>query len=206
LKQESNKKRLRRSPETVRSAALHAARTLLFRAGPEGITMPALAKELGMSHGNLTHHFGSVAALHRALVDQMSQELTTAVHGAVTRLRDAKADPVEVVDAVFRAFDEGGAGQLVSWLASTDNIDALEPMFVSIKKFVRELSRGSSTTGADRSSTVRQTALVLLCTALGNALIGAQLHEAVGLKPGTLNQVSAKDLASRARPGTRSRR
>lgn len=197
-KQTAKAKRQRRTPATVRSATLHAARTILFRDGPEGITMPAVAKELGMSHGNLTHHFGSIGALHAALVDQMAQELATAVHNAVSRLRDDQSDPVPVVNAVFDAFSDGGAGHLISWLASTDNMDALEPLFTTVAKAVRDLSKDAPNGSKGRSTLVRQNALALLSAALGNALIGPRLHSALGLPAGSLNKLSAKELVNRA--------
>lgn len=193
-------KRLRRTPEAVRSAALQAARALLLKIGPEAITLPSVAKELGMAHGNITHHFGSVGAVHAALVAQMAQEFATAVHGAVTQLRDENADPVDVVDAIFDAFNDTGAGRLISWLASTNNMDALEPWFATVSRAVKELSKGVPKPGEQRQASVRQTALVLLSTALGNALIGDRLHAAVGLPKGTLTELSAKDLMRRAYP------
>lgn len=193
-------KRLRRTPEAVRSAALQAARTLLLKRGPEAITLPALAKELDMAHGNITHHFGSVGAVHAALVDQMAQEFATAVHSAVTQMRDENADPVDVVDAVFDAFNDTGAGRLISWLALTHNMEALEPWFATVTRAVKELSKGVPKPGEQRQASVRQTALVLLSTALGNALIGDRLHAAVGLPKGSLNELSAKDLVRRAYP------
>jgi len=199
-KKPARTKRLRRTPEAVRSAALQAARTLLLKHGPEAITLPAVAKELGMAHGNITHHFGSVGALHASLVDQMGQEFAVAVHSAVTQMRDENADPVDVVDAVFGAFTDNGAGRLISWLASTNNMAALEPWFATVAKAVRELAKGTPKPGEQRQSSVKQTALVLLSTALGNALIGDRLHTAVGLPKGSLNELSAKDLVRRAYP------
>jgi AcrR family transcriptional regulator len=199
-KKKTKTKRLRRTPEAVRSAALQAARTLLLKIGPEAITLPAVAKELGMAHGNITHHFGSVGALHASLVDQMAQEFATAIHGAVTQMRDENADPVDVVDAVFDAFNDTGAGRLISWLASTNNMEALEPWFATVTRAVKELSKGVPKPGEQRQASVRQTALVLLSTALGNALIGDRLHAAVGLPKGSLTELSAKDLVRRAYP------
>jgi AcrR family transcriptional regulator len=193
-------KRQRRTPEVVRGAALEAARKLLLRAGPEAITLPAVAKALGMTHGNITHHFGSVGALHASLVDQMADELTNAVNSAVVRLRAEEADAIKVVDALFDAFSKNGAGRLISWLASTGSMEALEPLFATVAKIVRELSRGAARPGEERELSVRQNALVLIATALGNALIGERLHAAVGLPAGELNKLSAKDLMRRAYP------
>jgi TetR/AcrR family transcriptional regulator, repressor for neighboring sulfatase len=199
-KRPTKTKRQRRSPDVVRNAALDAARKLLLRSGPEAITLPAVAKELGMTHGNVTHHFGSVGALHASLVDQMADELTQAVNSAVVQLRAEEADPIKVVDALFDAFSKNDAGRLISWLASTGSMAALEPLFSTVARIVRELSRGAPKPGEERELSVRQNALVLIATALGNALIGDRLHEAVGLPAGELNKLSAKDLVRRAYP------
>jgi TetR/AcrR family transcriptional regulator, repressor for neighboring sulfatase len=193
-------KRQRRTPDAARNAALETARDLLVRAGPQALTLPAVAKRMGMTHGNITHHFGSVGALHAALVAQMAAELTLAVNGAVAQLRTQGADPIKIVDALFDAFSKDGAGRLVSWLASTGNMAALEPLFTTVAKIVRELSLGTPRPGEERELSVRQNALVLMATALGNALIGDRLHAAVGLPAGTLNELSAKDLTRRAYP------
>jgi TetR/AcrR family transcriptional regulator, repressor for neighboring sulfatase len=193
-------KRQRRAPDVVRTAALEAARKLLVRAGPESITLPAVAKELGMTHGNVTHHFGSVGALHASLVDQIAQELTVRVTTAVAQLRADAADPVKVVDALFEAFSDNAAGRLISWLASTGDMEALEPLFIAVEKIVHELSRGEPRPGENRELSVRQNALMLIATALGNALVGERLHAAVGLPIGSLNTLSAKDLVRRAYP------
>ena len=193
-------KRTRRAPAEVRSAALVAGRRLLLRSGPESITLPAVARELGMTHGNITHHFGSVGALHASLVDEMASELTRDVKRAVTQLRAHDGNPIEVVNALFDAFSTNGAGSLISWLASTGNMEALQPLFSTVSAIVRELSRGTPRPGEERELSVRQNALVLISTALGNALIGAQLHGAVGLPAGKLNELSAADVLRRAYP------
>jgi AcrR family transcriptional regulator len=193
-------KRQRRTPDAVRNAALEMARELLVRSGPESITLPALAKRLGMTHGNITHHFGSVGALHAALVDQIAHELNSAVNVAVAELRNEQSDTRKVVDALFEAFSNNGAGRLISWLATKGDTEALQPLFAAIAQAVRELSQGKPRPGEERELSVRQNALVLMATALGNALIGDRLHVAVGLAAGTLNALSAQDIVRRAYP------
>lgn len=191
-------KRQRRTPEAARAAALEAARALLLRLGPEAITLPAVANELGMTHGNLTHHFGSVGALHAALVDQMAAELANGVSHAVLQLRAEEVAPIQVVDALFSAFSKDGAGRLISWLAATGNMEALQPLFTSVAKLVRELSESVPQRSDAHELSVRHNALVLIATALGNALIGERLHDAVRLAPRTIHQLSAEDLVRRA--------
>lgn len=191
-------KRQRRSPDAVRTAALEAARGLLLKSGPAAITLPAVAKELGMSHGNITHHFGSVGALHASLVDQMAQELATAVQNAVRQLHDEGADPRKIVDAVFDAFTHRGAGHLISWLASMGNVKALDPLFATVAKAVRDLSKAIPETAEQRRAAVRQNALALIASALGNALIGDRLHAAVKLPTGTLQELCEVDIVRRS--------
>src|SRR5690606_29840313 len=52
-------KRLRRTSAEARTLALESARKLLLAKGPDAITLQAVATDLGMSHTNLIHHFGS---------------------------------------------------------------------------------------------------------------------------------------------------
>jgi TetR/AcrR family transcriptional regulator, repressor for neighboring sulfatase len=198
-------KRQRRTPEAVRSAAVAAARTLLLSDGPEAITLPAVADQLGMRHGNLSHHFGSIGGLHAALVDQMASELTSAVVNTVMQLRAEAIAPLQVVNALFDAFAKDGAGRLIAWLAATGNIDALRPFFTAISILRRELLQAPATHGEDRERAVRHNMLLLIATALGNALIGDQLHAAVDLPTGTMNQLAAKDLVRHSYPSSKKR-
>jgi AcrR family transcriptional regulator len=52
-----------------RQALLEAAKQLLERHGPEGITMDAVACEAGVGKGTLFRRFGDRASLFRALID-----------------------------------------------------------------------------------------------------------------------------------------
>ncbi|WP_448889270.1 TetR family transcriptional regulator, partial [Enterobacter hormaechei] len=51
--------RKRLSPQESRIAALDAARALLIEAGPQAVTLKAVAARIGRTHANLLHHFGS---------------------------------------------------------------------------------------------------------------------------------------------------
>src|SRR5215831_14688798 len=71
VKSQKPARRQRRQPEEVRVAALEAARRLLLTQGPDAITLKAVARDLGMTHTNLIHHFGSAAELQSALMREM---------------------------------------------------------------------------------------------------------------------------------------
>ena len=75
----TNARRVRRTPEEARTLALASARRLLLADGPDAITLQSVATDLGMSHTNLIHHFGSAAGLQSELMRQMMSELTAAM-------------------------------------------------------------------------------------------------------------------------------
>src|SRR5580692_9902823 len=102
------RRRRRRSATEARGEALVSARKLLLQRGPEGVTLMAVADDLGMTHGNLIHHFGSADELQSALMVAMVRDLTSAIAKAVGRVRSDEASARALVDAVFDAFDQGG--------------------------------------------------------------------------------------------------
>ncbi|MFM8542890.1 MAG: TetR family transcriptional regulator, partial [Chakrabartia sp.] len=55
--------RRRLSPEESRASALEAASAILIEAGPQAVTLKAVAARMGRTHANLLHHFGSAAGL-----------------------------------------------------------------------------------------------------------------------------------------------
>ncbi len=57
--------RRRRSPEEAREAILVAADRLFAAEGPENVGLAAVAREVGVTHGLVTHYFGTFANLVR---------------------------------------------------------------------------------------------------------------------------------------------
>ena len=64
--------RERLSQEESRSAALAAARRLLIAQGPQAVTLKAVAAEIGKTHANLLHHFGSLRKLRAATIEEIA--------------------------------------------------------------------------------------------------------------------------------------
>ena len=77
--------RRRLSPEESRFAALDAARELLIEAGPQAVTLKAVAARIGRTHANLLHHFGSAAGLQRALIESMAVTITADIAAAALK-------------------------------------------------------------------------------------------------------------------------
>ena len=185
--------RERLSPEESRSAALEAARTLLIEDGPQAVTLKAVAARVGKTHANVLHHFGSAAGLQSELARHIGERVTAGIAEAVQRARQGEADPREIVDRTFDAFGEEGAGALAAWMILSGNRDALNPILESIHQLVDELGRGHE----DRP--VHETTLWLVLAALGDALLGGPMAQALSLSKEAARQLATTHLLSAVR-------
>lgn len=182
---ESTRRRL--APAESRTAALDAARALLIENGPQAVTLKAVAARVGRTHANLLHHFGSAAGLQKALVERMAADITETIGQAVLDARAGAADPRAIVDLTFDAFGREGAGALASWVILTGQTEVLEPVLDAIHRLVDRLGEDIG-----RSTAIAETTLSLVLAALGHALLGPPMAEALGLAP-----QAARDLALR---------
>jgi AcrR family transcriptional regulator len=177
----STRKRL--SPEESRFAALEAARAQLIAAGPQSVTLKAVAARIGRTHANLLHHFGSAAGLQRELGAYLAQNVCQTIADAFRLAGNGEEYPRDVVDLTFDAFDTGGGGALVSWMLASGNEDALDPVVESIHALVDELSAEDCGVGGDVTAMAEST-LTLVLLAFGDALIGERLAASLGLPRG----------------------
>ncbi len=175
--------RKRLSPEESRAAALRAARELLIEAGPQAVTLKAVATRIDRTHANLLHHFGSAAGLQKALAAHIAKMVCETIGNAVLATRKGEGTPRDVVDLTFDAFDQEGGGALASWMLLSGNEDALDPIVETIHELVDELHPQELEPGAER--TMHETTLALVLLALGDALMGQQLADSLGVDRAT---------------------
>ena len=180
--------RKRLNPEESRSAALEAARRLLIEQGPQAVTLKAVAAEIGRTHANLLHHFGSAAGLQSELARSLVNQVTGKIALAVERARHHEADAREIVDRTFDAFGRGGAGALAAWMILSGNRDALGPILEAIHELVAELSAGHE------EHRVAETTLWLVLMALGDSLLGQPIARELGLGRDTAREVAAERI------------
>src|SRR5918993_1596303 len=184
--------RERLNPEESRSVALEAARRLLIAQGPQAVTLKAVAAEIGKTHANLLHHFGSAAGLQSALAQLISDRVCAGIAEAVKRSRAGEADPIEIVDRTFDAFGREGAGALAAWMILSGNRDALNPILDSIHRLVDQLGEGHE----DRP--VHETTLWLVLAALGDSLMGGPMATALGLPREQAREIATRHLVQLA--------
>lgn len=184
--------RERLSSTESRAAALEAARQLLIEQGPQAVTLKAVGARIGKSHGNLLHHFGSAAGLQAELAAHISARVTAGIAEAVQRTRQGQADPREIVDRTFDAFDREGAGALAAWMILSGDRDALDPVLKAIHGLVHQLGQGMG----DRP--VHDITLALVLAAVGDSLLGGAMAEALGVPRDRARELARAQLIAAA--------
>ena len=194
-------RRLRRQPDEVRSAALESARKLLLTRGPDAITLKAVADDLGMTHTNLIHHFGSAEGLQSTLMREMVSNLTNTMEGAVARYRSGAGDVREFVDIVFDAFDKSGAGRLIAWLMVSGNATLIAPVGEVVRTYLAHIEQGAHvdpTQAADLHRRFTTSMLFMVITAFGDAIIGDEMGKMLGRERDAVRDI-ARDFRHRSR-------
>ena len=171
----------RRKPTDVRQAALAVGRRLLTEGGPGALTLKAVAAELGMSHPNLIHHFGSADAFQIELKRTMVEDLTRTVTSLLRRQGDGPADTATIVDTVFSAYGEGGISTMLAWSALARNDGNEEAVVRAVGELVAVLT--PMMPGPDAGGDAGRLVRIVTLLAFADSLIGRGLADAVGGAP-----------------------
>src|SRR5215207_5564342 len=167
--------RKRLSPDESRAAAVAAARELLTKDGVAAVTLKAVAARNGRTHANLLHHFGSVAGLHAALAQDIAVTVAASITNSIGRMRRGEARLRDVVEGMFDAFVDQGAGELIAWVVLTRQREALEPIVEAIGQVIRDISDPGERRPLDQAT------LGLVLLAIGDSLAGSEVARACGL-------------------------
>ena len=182
--------RKRLTQEESRAAAVAAARALLLEHGAAAITLKAVAARVGRTHANLLHHFGSVAGLHRALAEDIAATVSASINSAIARRRQGLATERDVVDAMFDAFTDQGAGELIGWIALTRQRDALKPVIDTIAAIVADFRAVGDTRPMDKVT------LGLVLLAIGDSLVGKEVAEGVGQPRSEIRDLAVRQIGA----------
>ena len=95
-------KRRPRDPQATREAILEAARTLLSKDGPEGISLSEVAHLAGVNRGTAYQHFETREKLIEATADWVSDKLFRAAFGDPETVGERRVEEVDVADLTDR--------------------------------------------------------------------------------------------------------
>lgn len=102
-------KRTRRAAEEARTRILDAAERRLATGGPDALRLQDIARDLGISHPTILHHFGSRDGLVRALEERAMRRLQEELLGRL------EASAEEGLARAFATLGEAGHARLLAW-------------------------------------------------------------------------------------------
>jgi len=171
--------RRRRSAAEAKAETIAAARKILLSQGPDAVTLKNVAAELGTTHTNLLHHFGTAGDLQTALMTTMVQDLSDALTEAIKRVREDEDARRSLIETVFDAFDKGGAGRLAAWIALSNklaHLGQMQKVILDLVKAIEDISPDEARVRPPVSSAIIFIALM----AFGDAIVGAPLETMLG--------------------------
>lgn len=178
------RRRKRRTSEEAREAILDATAQRLLAQGPGAIRLQDVARDVGMSHPTVLHHFGSREALLEEVVARAIVRLGRA-HLEVVSTLDLDSQTDELLDRVFEGLGSTQHARLLAWLRlSGVEIELRESYVQHIAGFLHGLrERDHAETGApapEREDTLF-TVLLTGLAAIGFGVIGDKMLESAGL-------------------------
>jgi TetR/AcrR family transcriptional regulator, repressor for neighboring sulfatase len=169
--QAKHQPRVRRAAPDMREQALAAARRLIVARPEESLTMRAVAEAAGVTHPNLSHHFGSLAGLHAALAEELIRELLAGLRDLGLDV-DNDDDYGALVERVFELFDKKGLGRVTAWLVRSGQTGLLQPVNDLLAQFIADLTRGRS---GNEATLIARDALIVSFAAYAESWVGVLL-------------------------------
>lgn len=171
----TNQRSTRRRGEAARSEAIDAARLLLAEGGPSAVTLKAVGQRMGVGHANLIHHFGSAAGLQAALMDRVVRDLAERIATTMAQMTPGEQGNRCLLDAVFEAFDGGGAAELAAGLALAREGERAAGLAEVVRDIADQVAQLG---GGDEAARGKARSLVLVAAymAFADALMGPILR------------------------------
>jgi AcrR family transcriptional regulator len=173
--------RRRRTAEQARREILDAAEKQLSRAGPDSIRLQDVAREVGISHPTVLHHFGSRDELMRAVVERAFESLQSELVGAFQMTEIHERETLTLLNRVSQTLGERGYARLLAWLLLSS--EPRKPTIAPIR-VVAEAAHANRRRRGSKTTNFEDTLFVTMLGALvmfSDALIGENLRASAGL-------------------------
>jgi AcrR family transcriptional regulator len=166
----------------MRERILEVAGRMLHEVGPDGLRLQEIARELGISHPLILHHFGNRAGLVHAVVERSMRELESDILATlITPTGEPPSDPVALIERTFRAFHDQGHARLLAWL-SLSGVSQMErtSKLGDIAQVVHAMRSNELAGRGQKAPPFEDSAFVVMlaCFALlGDAMCGQAMRE-----------------------------
>jgi AcrR family transcriptional regulator len=123
------RRRVRRSAEEAQRLILDAAEKRLREGGPEAIRLQDIARDVGISHPAILHHFASRDGLTQALERRAMARLEAELVESLASQPAVGDTAVAVIERAFAALGDAGHARMLAWrvLQFPDPGDPNEP-------------------------------------------------------------------------------
>lgn len=123
--------RVRRHAEDARTAILDATEQRLVAAGPAGIRLQDVARDVGVAHPTILHHFGSRERLVQAVINRrvkaMNHEVVLALVGMPPGDTGGHAPAIALFERLFQMLGPGGHARVLAFLALEGRVPGPDP-------------------------------------------------------------------------------
>jgi len=169
--------------DVARELILDVTERRLAAVGPSGIRLQEVAREAGVSHPTVLHHFGSRAELVKAVIARALKAINARLVEAIGQSSGDEGQLEAILENVAHALESSGHARMMMWLALeghridraeahlSDVVDAAHALRVSRRQGKKTVSRD------DTARAIVLTTLALLST----AVIGRPILENAGL-------------------------
>lgn len=177
--------RRRRTAAEAREEILDAAQRRLDAGGPDAIRLQDIARDVGISHPAVLHHFGSRDGLIEALDRRAILALTEDVAQLLQSRDDEEVSAVALLERLAVAMDEQGLAQLIAWWAMrgpATQEGSLDPaaLIANVARLIRsrvvESRDGDDSLLPSLEETIFSVRLAVVAM-FGDAIIGPELSQ-----------------------------
>jgi AcrR family transcriptional regulator len=175
--------RRRRTAQEARDAILDAAERQLVASGPDGIRLQDVARDVGVSHPTVLHHFGSREALVEAVASRALDSLHDDIVAALRRAPEGEHQVAALLDGVCEALESRGQGRALMWLALAAPAGHRDDLRLRAQAEVLHATREARSAGRAMAPLEDSQFLVVLAASalLTQSVLGAQLLRGAGV-------------------------
>lgn len=180
------KPRRRRDAAAAREAILDAAEKRLVVTGPSGIRLQEVAKDAGVSHPTVLHHFGSREALVKAVCTRAVLAIHIGLVEAIAGSTGEDDQLAAMLDGAYASLMKNGHARVVMWLAlEGQRLDGADVRLDQVVLATHELRKKRlRDAGLKKMPPMEDTAHAVVLAALSliaSAVIGPAIFENAGL-------------------------
>jgi len=178
--------RARLAGDAAREQILEVAARRVREVGPDGLRLQEIAREVGVSHPAILHHFGSRQELVRAVVDRALRAVEQDVIETLRAATDPdELDPSAMLARIRVLMEDRGHARLIAWLVLAGHEHpARGSKLGDVARAVHAMRAAHFDAREERPPAFEDTLFVVFLASValfGDALCGTTLRESAGL-------------------------